>query len=150
MKGKDVLLCIPDLFTYKVRPKSFETSCFKRVLCVISSGRHQNFIVLCSMYHVTSLQRFSFSGLWVRTCFVSEDFLSCHRLRGGAESCLLPGSSFNGTRRKFLEKKISLPMTKHGVSPLIRPPNDRVQSGWGKTLQNQRECYLKNREWRRC
>jgi len=34
---------------YKVRPKSFETSCFKRVLCVISSGRHHNYIVLCFM-----------------------------------------------------------------------------------------------------
>jgi hypothetical protein len=29
--------------------------------------------------------------------------------------------------------KISLPVTKNGVSPTIRPPNDRVQSGWGKT-----------------
>ena len=42
--------------------------------------------------------------------------------------------------------KISLPVTKHGVSPTIRPPNDRVQSGWGKTLQNQRNCDFKNRE----
>ena len=25
--------------------------------------------------------------------------------------------------------KISLPVTKHGVSPTMRPPNDRVQSG---------------------
>ena len=33
--------------------------------------------------------------------------------------------------------KISLPVTKHGVLPMILPPNDRVQSGWGKTLQNQ-------------
>ena len=32
--------------------------------------------------------------------------------------------------------KISLPVTKHGVSPMIRPPNDRPQRGWGKTLQN--------------
>ena len=28
--------------------------------------------------------------------------------------------------------KISLPVKKHGVSPTIRPPNDRVQSGWAK------------------
>ena len=34
---------------YKVRPKSFETSCFKRVLCVTSSGRHRNYVVLCFM-----------------------------------------------------------------------------------------------------
>ena len=44
--------------------------------------------------------------------------------------------------------KISLPVTKHGVSPMIWPLNDRVQSEWGKTLQNQRNCDLKNREWR--
>jgi len=24
-------------------------------------------------------------------------------------------------------------VTKHGVLPMIWPPNDRVQSGWGKT-----------------
>jgi len=46
--------------------------------------------------------------------------------------------------------KTSLQVTKHGVSLMIRPPNDRVQSGWGKTLQNQRNCDFKNREWRRC
>ena len=34
----------------------------------------------------------------------------------------------------------------YGVSPTMRPPNDRVQSGWGKTLQNQRNCDFKNRE----
>jgi len=28
--------------------------------------------------------------------------------------------------------KISLPVMKHGVSPMIRPPNDSVQSGWAK------------------
>ena len=41
--------------------------------------------------------------------------------------------------------KISLPVTKHGVSPTIRPPNDRVQSGWGKTLQNKRNRFKKSR-----
>ena len=45
--------------------------------------------------------------------------------------------------------KISLRVAKHGVSPTIRPPNDRVQSGWGKTLQNQRKCDFKTRKWRR-
>jgi hypothetical protein len=30
-----------------VRPKSFKTSCFKRVLCVTSSGQHRNYVVLC-------------------------------------------------------------------------------------------------------
>ena len=39
--------------------------------------------------------------------------------------------------------KISLPVTKHGVSPMIWPPNHRVQSGWGKTLENQRNCDFK-------
>ena len=34
---------------YKVRPKSFKTSCFKRVLCVTTSGRHRNYVVLCFM-----------------------------------------------------------------------------------------------------
>jgi len=33
--------------------------------------------------------------------------------------------------------KISLLVTKHGVSLTIQPPNNTVQSGWGKTLQNQ-------------
>ena len=42
--------------------------------------------------------------------------------------------------------KMSLPVMKHAVSPMIRPPNDRVQSGWGKTLQNQRNCDFKNCE----
>ena len=32
---------------YNVRPKSFKTSCFKRVLCVTSSGRQRNYVVLC-------------------------------------------------------------------------------------------------------
>ena len=32
-----------------VRPKNFKTSCFTRVLCVISSGRHRNYVVLCFM-----------------------------------------------------------------------------------------------------
>jgi hypothetical protein len=27
-----------------------------------------------------------------------------------------------------------------------RPPNNIIQSGWGKTLQNHRNCDLKNRE----
>ena len=40
--------------------------------------------------------------------------------------------------------KISLPVMKHGVSPTNRPPNNRVQNGWGKTLQNQRNCDFKN------
>jgi len=31
--------------------------------------------------------------------------------------------------------KISLPVTKHGVWPMIRPPNVRAQTGLGKTLQ---------------
>ena len=44
--------------------------------------------------------------------------------------------------------KTSLPVTKHGVSPTIRPPNNRVQSEWGKILQKQRNCDFKNREWR--
>ena len=35
--------------TYNVRPKSIKTSCFKRVLCVTSSGRHRNYVVLCFM-----------------------------------------------------------------------------------------------------
>jgi hypothetical protein len=30
--------------------------------------------------------------------------------------------------------KTSLPVTIHGVSPMIRLPNDKVQIGWGKTL----------------
>ena len=34
---------------YKERPKSFKTSSFKRVLCVTSSGRHRNYVVLCFM-----------------------------------------------------------------------------------------------------
>jgi hypothetical protein len=32
---------------YKVRPKSFKTSYFKRVLCVTSSGRRHNYVGLC-------------------------------------------------------------------------------------------------------
>jgi len=51
-----------------------------------------------------------------------------------------------GQDERFFFWKISLPATKHGVSPTIWPPNDRVQSGWGKTLQNQRNCDFKNRE----
>ena len=35
--------------------------------------------------------------------------------------------------------KITLLVTKQGVSPMIQPPDDRVQSGWGKTLQNKKK-----------
>ena len=46
-----VLLCLqthPSLHTtYKVQPKSFKTSCFKRVLYVTSSDQHRNYVVLC-------------------------------------------------------------------------------------------------------
>ena len=34
---------------YKVRPKIINTSCFKSVLCLTSSGRHRNYVVLCFM-----------------------------------------------------------------------------------------------------
>jgi len=39
--------------------------------------------------------------------------------------------------------KISLPVTKHGVSPMIRPPNDRVQSGWGKLSKTKETAISK-------
>ena len=134
---------------YTVRPKSFETSCFKRVLCVISSVRHHNYIVLCFMSHVTRRQRFSFSGLWVRNCFASEDFLPCHRCHGGAEGCLVPGSSFNGTRWTFLGKyhyrwrnMVFRLWSGHQTT--------ECRVGGAKLSKNQRKCDFKNREWRRC
>jgi len=37
--------------------------------------------------------------------------------------------------------KISLPVTKHDVSPTIRPPNDRVQSG-GANLSKTKETAI--------
>ena len=51
------------------------------------------------MPHVTRDQASVFVQWSVSTnLFTSEDFLPCHRRHGGEESCLLPGSSFNGTR----------------------------------------------------
>ena len=47
---------------------------------------------------------------------------------------------------KSAVESIELVNMAYGVSPTIRPPNDRVQSGWGKTLQNQRNFDFKNRE----
>ena len=35
---------------------------------------------------------------------------------------------------------------KHGASPMIWPPNNRVQSVWPKILQNRKNCSFKNHE----
>ena len=39
--------------------------------------------------------------------------------------------------------RISLPVTKHGVSPTIRPPNDRVQSDWAKLSKTKETAISK-------
>ena len=58
------------------------------------------------MLHVTCDQASTVFVQWsVSTnLFCKWRFLPCHRHHGGADSCLLPGSSFNGTRWTFLGK----------------------------------------------